>query len=182
MEPGEVPSDAMLAVEETQVWPEDMGEDDVALAAKQGKASVVIHKVVAGESLASIAEKYGVTPMQIKENNNLRRNAIRVGQQLRITTTNADAIAAADLKASEKAAPKGYTPKASAPKKTSTKSQKAATSTTHRVRNGETLSSIAKKIWHDRRRHQESQRTKSDNLSIGKKLIITTKYNKQKII
>lgn len=180
VEPGEVPSDAMLAVEETQVWPEDMGEDDVALAAKQGKASVVVHKVVAGESLASIAEKYGVTPMQIKENNNLRRNAIRVGQQLRITTTNADAIAAADLKASEKAAPKGYTSKASAPKKTSTKSQKAATSTTHRVRNGETLSSIAKKYGTTVAAIKKANGLKSDNLSIGKKLIITTKYTGKK--
>ncbi len=44
----------------------------------------VIHKVVAGETLASIAKNYDVDQADIKEWNNLRRNAVRTGQQLRI--------------------------------------------------------------------------------------------------
>ena len=92
VDPGEVPADAMLAVEGTEVWPDDMGEADVAFAATQGKASVIMHKVVAGESLASIAEQYGVTPAEIKASNNLRRNAVRVGQQLRISTSSPQAV------------------------------------------------------------------------------------------
>lgn len=49
---------------------------------------VIYHKVQPQESLASIAQQYGVSPEQIKEWNSLRRNAIRTGQQLRIETGN----------------------------------------------------------------------------------------------
>ena len=46
VDPGEVrPADAMLAVEGTEVWPDDMGEADVAFAATQGKASVICIKL-----------------------------------------------------------------------------------------------------------------------------------------
>ena len=48
--------------------------------------TTTVHKVVAGESLASIASKYNVSPADIKTWNNLRRNAVRTGQQLRIIT------------------------------------------------------------------------------------------------
>ena len=66
VDPGEVPADAMLAVEDGNAWGKDEGEEDVAIATAQGKSSVVIHKVAAGESLASIAQRYGVTPEEIK--------------------------------------------------------------------------------------------------------------------
>lgn len=97
VEPGEVPTDAMLAVETTEVWPEDNGEADVALAATHGKPSVIVHKVVAGETLGSIAEKYGVSPAEIRKSNNLRRNAVRIGQQLRISTNNPGAAGSSAL-------------------------------------------------------------------------------------
>ena len=92
VEPGDNPSDVLLAIDETEVQPDDTGEDDVALAASGGKDSVIVHKVVAGETLSSIASKYGVTVAQIKSSNNLRRNAVRVGQQLRISTSVPDVL------------------------------------------------------------------------------------------
>lgn len=44
----------------------------------------ITHKVSPGETLATIAIQYDVTPNQIKSWNNLRRNAVRTGQLLRI--------------------------------------------------------------------------------------------------
>lgn len=143
VEPGEVPNDAMLAVEATEVWPEDMGEADVALAAAQGKPSIIVHKVAAGESLASIAEKYGVSPADIKKSNNLRRNAVRVGQQLRISTSSpgdAPVMAASQPEKATRA-----TAKTPATKQTVKKSSKPAGPITHKLRNGESLSSLSKK-------------------------------------
>lgn len=69
-------------------------EQDVAMvqqtAARKASASAaqtaVTHKVGAGETITSIANQYGVTPNDIKEWNNLRRNAVRTGQQLKIYT------------------------------------------------------------------------------------------------
>lgn len=59
----------------------------VASSASSGKTKTVSHKVEPGETLASIAETYGVTPEEVKSWNNLRRSSVRTGQMLRITTT-----------------------------------------------------------------------------------------------
>lgn len=48
------------------------------------ETSTVTHKVAAGETLTSIAAKYGVQPAEIRSANNLRRNAVRAGQVLTI--------------------------------------------------------------------------------------------------
>ena len=48
-------------------WGKDEGEEDVAIATAQGKSSVVIHKVAAGESLASIAQRVWCDPGGDKE-------------------------------------------------------------------------------------------------------------------
>lgn len=50
-----------------------------------GNSQTKTHKVQPGESIASIAAKYGVGPEQIKEWNNLRRNSVRTGQVLKIS-------------------------------------------------------------------------------------------------
>lgn len=65
------------------------------------------HKVEPGESLASIAAKYGVGPEDIKTWNNLRRNTVRTGQVLRIADTSArntkDNVAETTVRKSENA-------------------------------------------------------------------------------
>lgn len=48
---------------------------------------VKYHKVRRGETLSSIARRYGVSTKSIKRSNNLKRNKVRRGQTLRITTT-----------------------------------------------------------------------------------------------
>ena len=81
----------------TTVQPGKADEQQQLLAAKEtdeqeldqlplapASTTTVSHKVVAGETLTSIAAKYGVQPADIRSANNLRRNAVRVGQVLTI--------------------------------------------------------------------------------------------------
>ncbi len=49
-------------------------------------AGQTIHKVAVGESLQSIAEMYQISQDQLKLWNNLKRNSVRVGQQLIVRT------------------------------------------------------------------------------------------------
>lgn len=53
-------------------------------AAQNAGQKALTHKVASGETITSIAQQYGVTAADIKEWNNLRRNAVRTGQQLKI--------------------------------------------------------------------------------------------------
>ncbi len=57
--------------------------------------TTVSHKVAAGETLTSIAAKYGVQAADIRTANNLRRNAVRVGQVLTINGVAPDKAATA---------------------------------------------------------------------------------------
>ncbi len=192
VEPGDMPSDALLAVDDTEVWPDDMGESDVALAAAQGKPSVIVHKVAAGESIYSIAEKYGVTAADIKKSNNLRRNAVRVGQQLRITTTMPGDAATASLaesspvrQASQETSAAVRKSKTSKTAKTDTsatgnsgKTTKAAASAnpaTHKIKSGETLSSISKKYGVTVAQLKAANGMSSDALRAGATLKIPAK-------
>lgn len=178
VEPGEVPNDALLAVEETQVWPEDTGEEDVAIAASQGKSSVIVHKVAAGESLGSIAEKYGVSAAEIKKSNNLRRNAVRVGQQLRISVTSpADASAAAWTAEAEPSVQKAATrtSKSKTSSKSSAKTAKASKPTTHKLKKGDSLSSLSKKYGVSVAEIKRANGMKSDNLRAGETIKIPSK-------
>ncbi len=176
VDPGEVPADAMLAVEGTEVWPGDMGEADVAFAATQGKASVIMHKVVAGESLASIAEQYGVTPAEIKASNNLRRNAVRVGQQLRISTSSPQAVMETTV-----AAVTGKSKASASKKKSKAKTQtKKSGPITHKLRNGESLSSLSKKYGVSIAEIKKANGMTNDKLRAGKTIKIPAKTTAKK--
>ena len=78
-QPGK-PVDEALLVAST----DESVQEDAALLSDQAPTTTVSHKVVAGETLSSIADKYGVQPADIRSANNLRRNAVRVGQVLTI--------------------------------------------------------------------------------------------------
>ncbi|MBD5356287.1 MAG: LysM peptidoglycan-binding domain-containing protein [Bacteroides sp.] len=179
--PGDVPADTMLAVED--IGGEDTGEADVALAVAQGKPSVVMHKVVAGETLASIAQHYGVTVADIKNTNNLKRNAVRVGQQLRISTSSPQAImesavAAVNGKKSAPAKAKADTSKKAASAKTTpaaTKTSKPAAPVTHKLKSGDTLSSLSKKYGVSVEALKKANGMTSDKLRAGQTLTIPSK-------
>ena len=150
VDPGEVPADALMAVEETEIWPEDMGEAKPDEKTGANGKTLIVHKVAAGESLASIAALYEVTPEDIKKTNNLRRNAVRVGQQLRISTSapqavmeNTVATVTNKTKTTQPATSKNNTSSSQSNAKKSTGN--SGTATTHKIRSGESLSTISKK-------------------------------------
>ncbi len=51
------------------------------------KAQYVVYRVKRGQTLATIAKRYGTTVAAIRRRNNLRANHVHVGQSLRIPTT-----------------------------------------------------------------------------------------------
>lgn len=142
-EPGDVPA---TASEPAQV-PADAAEE-VAVAevkradAASGVRTSVTHKVLAGETISSIAGRYGCTAGDIKSWNNLRRNAVRTGQQLKIYTSGAPVQAdaagteavqkpsagkkAKDVKAEEASARQTQAPVAASRKREKAESQPVA--------------------------------------------------------
>jgi N-acetylmuramoyl-L-alanine amidase len=49
---------------------------------RQRASSVLTHRVKRGQTLATIAKRYGVTAAAIQRRNNLRKGQVRVGQSL----------------------------------------------------------------------------------------------------
>ena len=109
-----------------------------------------MHKVVAGESLASIAEQYGVTPAEIKASNNLRRNAVRVGQQLRISTSSPQAVMETTV-----AAVTGKSKASASKKKSKAKTQTKKSGHHPQTQERRKPVVIVKEIWREHCRNQE---------------------------
>ena len=172
VEPGEIQQDSLASVEDADIWaqPVTTKSDKVET---NGEVQTVVHKVKAGETLASIAKTYEVTPEEIKATNNLRRNAVRVGQQLRITTSAPQAVMENTVAAVTKApASASVNP----PKKnTSTQKKTANNPTTHTVRKGETLSKIASRYGVTVAAIKSANGMSNDNLRAGQKLKIPAK-------
>lgn len=176
VDPGQAPADTLLAVEDTEIWVESPVESSPGKNDNEKKKTLVVHKVVAGETLSSIADKYEVTIDDIKKSNNLRRNAVRVGQQLRISTALPQAgnenLAIAPKPASQPSS----TAKASTKEtKKSTQANKPAAPTSHKVKSGENLSVIAKKYGTTVAAIKNANGMTSDNLKIGQVLKLPTK-------
>lgn len=153
----------------------------------------VSHKVQPGETLASIAKKYEVTAQDIKSWNNLSRSSLRAGQMLRITTTQAiaDASGARETAPSKTSnAPKQETWKseskknsgtakgnkadASKNKKSKQKAEPAAPSS-HTVKSGENLTTIAKKHGTTVAELKKANGLNSDDLRPGQNLKLPRK-------
>lgn len=171
VEPGSATADALEAVEDTEIWAEPL---DTPSNSKDASApQTIIHKVKAGETLTSIAKTYEVTPQQIKEANNLRRDAVRVGQQLRITTSSPQAIMESTVATVTK---KPATPaKKTTPEKKSTPEKKPSATTSHTVKKGETLSKIAATYGVTVAAIKSANGMTSDRLQAGQKIKIPAK-------
>jgi LysM repeat protein len=85
-------------------------------------ATPISYKVKRGETLSSISKKYNVTEDELKASNNIKSNALRLGQNLQIAQT---AVPTSNSAAN--------------------KVEVAATPISYKVKKGETLSSISKK-------------------------------------
>ena len=180
VQPKDTQGDALAVVEETEIWADPIYKksDNVV---SDGEKQTIIHKVKAGETLASIAKTYEVTPEDIKKENNLRRNAVRVGQQLRISTSSPQAVMETAVAAvSGKKTPATTTQKTTTQKKSpastsQASSPKAAAATTHTIKRGETLSVIARKYGVTVAALKSANGLKNDKINAGQKLKIPAK-------
>ena len=161
--------------------------------AGSGNTKTISHKVEPGETLASIAARYNVAVADIKSWNNLTRNAVRTGQMLRVTTSAeiADASGAREVAPAKKSyaqrqettwTPEPKSSKAKAKAKTNTESaskktkkKEPATPSSHSVKSGENLSTIAKKYGTTVTELKKANNLKSDNLQPGDKLKLPSK-------
>lgn len=197
VEPGDMPSDS-YTMSDPQAAPTDDGTmmlvadntpaEEPAQPARTRRqpagAAPVVHKVAAGETLASIAETYGVEPADIKKWNNLRRNSVRVGQQLRIAAASSQQAAVTETQAPVRQQSQAVSKSKNRQtadnasrnsKKNSKKREKQAKPTQHSIKNGENLTVIAKKYGVSIDELKKANNMKDDDLRAGKTLKIPSK-------
>ncbi|WP_338753009.1 LysM peptidoglycan-binding domain-containing protein [Bacillus sp. FJAT-52991] len=126
-----------------------------------GKNGSVIHTVQSGDSLWKIANKYGTTIEQIRKDNNLKSDALTIGQKLIINQKGAPTKPGSGQKPVE-------TPKPKPP-------ANSASTVTHIVQSGDSLWKIANKYGTTIEQIRKDNNLKSDALTIGQKLIINQK-------
>ncbi len=153
----------------------------VPSAATQSHSSrtTLTHKVAKGETLASIAQKYGVTAAEIRSWNHLRRNAVRTGQQLKIQTSGNTDVAQAEPSYQEsKASTNSGSKKRASANANNKKNKKTAPAVTnHTIKSGESLTSISKKYGVSIDELKAANGMKGDDLRAGKTLKIPSKGN-----
>ncbi len=163
------------------------------------------HKVKKGETLKTIAKKYGVTVESIRKVNNLSSSRVKTGRVLTIHTyerkyVSTDSVAVPTTNApneiaqetapqatevaeetpavadTKKVEPKKVEPKKTETKKASnTKKTSTASTTTHTVKSGESLYRIAVKYGTTVDAIKKANSLKSDNIHPGQKLKIPKK-------
>lgn len=153
----------------------------VAQNTTTGQSYTIKHKVVSGETLTQIAEKYGVTKAQIKEWNNLRRNSVRTGQQLRIVTSDpAFAHLAMTTSQPEVSQAPTTTTEPTTPQKKKKDKKQNNKKKTYKVRRGDTLSGIASRHGVTVSDLRKANGIKGDKINAGDILVIPAKKSKKK--
>ena len=183
VEPGDYQGDDLASVEDTEIWSEPI--EPAANSKGQKETQTIVHKVKAGETLTSIAKTYDVTIDDIKKTNNLTRNAVRTGQQLRITTSSPQAlmentVASVTGKNKQNSKPAASQTQSTTQKNTQkTTAQKkpaaSGTTSTHTVKKGETLSKIAATYGVSITALKNANGLKNDKINAGQKLKIPAK-------
>ncbi len=159
--------------------------DDVTSPTLQ-PGQTITHKVLPNESLASIANKYGVTPEEIKATNSLRRNTVRTGQMLKITTHASEDVAAVGTDTSVPAEQAPVSSSATSTRKNTasanTKANAAKTQkssapaiTNHKLKSGDNLSNLAKRYGVTVDQIMKANNLTSDKLRAGETLKIPAK-------
>lgn len=196
-EPGEMPEDAVPALDDvdeellvaTRASVEDADTDAPAPNAgpvrQDGitpRRRTITHTVTKGETISDIAARYEVRVSDIRTWNSLRRNAVRVGQKLRIETSVANVggqqatAANANKPGSANATPAKTSTKSQT--KTSTRPKTKATPAKpvkHTIRKGESLTTIAKKYGVTIDALRKANGMTGDALRAGKTLKIPAK-------
>jgi membrane-bound lytic murein transglycosylase D len=110
----------------------------------EGRTAIVVEK---GETLSSIAERYGVSTQDLMRWNRLKSSRVRHGMRLKIRTPEAIAADSARNDSTQIAGLKAPKPRASKSHAAASGSHRLSPSrsrVSHTVRNGETLSGIAR--------------------------------------
>ena len=190
----------------------NVAREPIRTAAKTSAPSSsghVIYAVKRGDSLASIAQRYGVSTASLKTTNRLSSNTIRAGQRLRIpksgepieeeTTTyvvqqgdtltsiaNRYGVSVVKLKRLNrltsnalKAGDRLEIPESDAPKAPPAPATAASPRTTvHSVVSGDTLTSIAERFGTTVAKLRSANGLRSSRLSIGQRLVIPASASK----
>lgn len=145
---------------------------------------VKYHKVKRGETLASIAKKYGVTQSEIRSTNKIG-NKVKRGQTLKINTytrkyVNPDTtatVAESGIQAAEPQVQQTSAKQTDTPARTNTKKQPTTQNkpTKYTVRKGDTLSKIANKHGVTIQQLRDANGIKGDNIREGQSLTIPAK-------
>ena len=148
------------------------------------KEEVIIHEVRRGETLKSIADKYGTNTSRIKKENDLTSNTINRGQKLQITVYKK--VLADDNNSSKKS--ESSTKRVESPKKgKDTKADKRRERTkketkakSHTVKSGESLDRIARKYGVSVNELKKANNIKKNDNTIhpGDKIKIPSKKSK----
>ena len=113
-------------------------------------SKLIRYKVKRGDTLSTIAQRYGVSMKSIRQRNKLKSSSVYVGQRLSIQTKNVAKQASR-----------------------SASSQKLSKPTVHTVRSGEYLSGISAKYKISIKRLKQINKLKSNNIYVGQKLKVT---------
>ena len=161
---------------------------------------VKYHKVRKGETVSSIAKKYGVSTTSIRKANGLKSNRVKRGKTLRINTYRrryiepepaavdtasvvtvpADSVSAVDQEVasvmkrseSQKVKAEAAANNKKATSNSNKKNSKKAQTTTYKVRKGDTLSRIASKHGVTVAQLKKWNNLKSNNIQAGQRLKI----------
>lgn len=138
------------------------------------ESSTIYHKVKIGETMTSIAKRYGVSVADIKKWNKLSTNVSEIGQRLLINIPPKKE----EVKTVQVEQANDELQSLAPAKKETVKTQpakKVVKKTTHSVKGGETLSKIASKYSVSINSIKRENGLKSDRLKIGQKLVIPRK-------
>lgn len=152
----------------------------------------ITHKVARNETLASVAQKYGVTTRQIKRWNGIRSSSLRRGQRLKIRTREfvptpkqelspalVDTVPVEIVDSIAIVEPQVESNINSTEQVEETvveeSPQPTSTSKKHRVAKGDTLFSISRRYGVSVEQIKSANNLRTSNLSIGQILIITDK-------
>lgn len=140
--------DSILAYAKKDLEAKGITEDQIST-----EPSPIYHKVRSGETLSKIARKYGTTVKNVKRWSGIKSDKLRIGQRLIVGWNNG-------------------IPAITSSKKSTTSSSQATQTTYHKVRKGETLSTIARKYGTSVKQLKRANNLSSDNINVGQRLVI----------
>lgn len=131
----------------------DLEEKGISEEELSDEPTPIYHKVRSGEVLSRIARKYHTTVKNIKHWNSMKSDRLRIGQRLIVGWENG----VPSIKSSQKK------------KSTASTDNKGSY---HKVRKGETLSTIAQQYGTTVAKLKRANNLRSDRISIGQRLVI----------